>query len=249
RRVGENIKVRTGRSAVNNSRVELAAQSRGETASKFRIQGRQVTAELVRERLNDRQLVRGHALRPDRRVRDLLLVSLIDPISLSVPGNHRDSHATTGKRNSPRSLHDERFVDGIRPNLRRNFLREKVSSTRRCAVKINTSHYWLLFLSKFRVEEVCELRTSVTLNGFTRNVLKRRRTRSLILLTTELNKFIRSRLKFLLSRTSQKLRRHTLSSSNIRLQHRQLSSRQLRLKFLHPCRSLLNLGLLRFLDL
>src|SRR5699024_10547323 len=41
----------------------------------------------------------------------------------------------------------------------------------------------------------------------------------------------------------------TLSGSNIRLQHRQLSSRQLRLKFLHPCRSLLNLGLLRFLDL
>src|SRR5699024_1184720 len=97
RRVGENIKVRTGRSAVNNSRVELAAQSRGETASKFRIQGRQVTAELVRERLNDRQLVRGHALRADGRVRDRLLVSLIDPVSFSVSGDHRDSHATAGK--------------------------------------------------------------------------------------------------------------------------------------------------------
>src|SRR5699024_918092 len=97
RRVGENIKVRTGRSAVNNSRVELAAQSRGETASKFRIQGRQVTTELVRERLNDRQLVRGHALRADGRVRDRLLVSLIDPVSFSVSGDHRDSHATAGK--------------------------------------------------------------------------------------------------------------------------------------------------------
>src|SRR5699024_8495661 len=76
-----------------------------------------------------------------------------------------------------------------------------------------------------------------------------RRSGSLILLTTELNKFIRSSLKFLLCRTSQKLRGHTLSGGNIGFKHRQLSSRQLRLKFLHPCRSLLNLGLLRFLNL
>src|SRR5699024_3883515 len=94
----------------------------------------------------------------------------------------------------------------------------------------------------------CELRTSVALNGFTRNVLKRRRAGSLILFTTELNKFIRGGLKFLLCRTSQKLRGHTLSGGNIRLQNRQLSSRQFRLKFLHPCHGLLNLGLPRFLN-
>src|SRR5699024_6806480 len=115
--------------------------------------------------------------------------------------------------------------------------------------KINTSHYWLLFLSKFRVEEVCELRTSVTLNGFTRNILKRRRTRSLILFTTELNKFIRSSLKLLLCRTRQKLRRHTLSGGDIRTKHRKFSLSKLRFKLSNTCRSLLNLGLLRFLNL
>src|SRR5699024_9304240 len=148
RRVGQNVKVRTGRSAVNNSRVELAAQCRGETAGKFRIQGGQVTAELVRERLNDRQLVRSHALRSDGRVRVRLLVSLIDPISLSVSRNHRDGQSTTGERNAPRSRHDDRFVDGVSPNLRRDFLREKVGNAARSAVKINTGHYWLLFLIK-----------------------------------------------------------------------------------------------------
>src|SRR5690606_13908954 len=105
------------------------------------------------------------------------------------------------------------------------------------------------FKSDSRIEEVCELRTSVTLNGFTGNVVKSRRTRTLILFTRELNKFIRSGLKFLLCSTSQKFRGHTLSGGNISLQHRQLSSRQFRLKLIRPCRGLLNLGLLRFLNL
>src|SRR5699024_10977765 len=147
-RVGENIKVRAGRSAVNNSRVELAAQSRGETASKLRIQGRQVTTELIRERLNDSQLVRSHRLRRNSRIRNMLLFSLINPVSLSVPGDHRDGQSTTGERNAPRSRHDDRFVDGVSPNLRRDFLREKVGNAARSAVKINTGHYWLLFLVK-----------------------------------------------------------------------------------------------------
>src|SRR5699024_8374951 len=204
--------------------------------------------ELVRERLNDSQLVRGHGLRRNSRIGDGLLVSLINPVGFSVPGNHRDGQSATGERNAARSRHDDRFVDGVSPNLRRDFLREKVGNAARSAVKINTGHYWLLFLLKLGIEEVCELRTSVTLNGFTRNVLKRRRTRTLILLTAELNKFIRSRLKFLLCRTSPNRRGHTLNGGNIRLQNRQLSSRQFRLKYPHPCRGLLNLGLLRFLN-
>src|SRR5699024_9821280 len=230
--VGQNVKVRTRSGPVDNSRVELAAKRRRQATGKLRVQGRQVTTELIRERLNDSQLVRSHALRTNSRIRNRLLVSLGNPVGLSVPGNHRDSQTPARERNAPRSLHDDRFVDSVSPNLRRDFLREKVGNATRSAVKINTSHYWLLFLSKFRVEEVCELRTSVTLNGFTRNVLKRRRTRSLILFTTELNKFIRSSLKLLLCRTSQKLRGHTLSGSNISLQHRQLSSRQFRLKLI-----------------
>src|SRR5699024_5932957 len=248
-RVGQNVKVRTRRGPVDNSRVELAAKRRRQATGKLRVQGRQVTTELIRERLNDSQLVRSHALRTNSRIRNRLLVSLGNPVGLSVPGNHRDGQSTTGERNAPRSRHDDRFVDGVSPNLRRDFLREKVGNAARSAVKINTGHYWLLFLLKLGIEEVCELGPSVALNGFTRNVLKRRRTRSLILFTTELNKFIRSSLTFLRCRTSQKLRGHTLSGSNSRLQHRRLSSRQLRLKFLHPCRSLLNLGLLRFLNL
>src|SRR5699024_5235634 len=146
--VGQNVKVRTGSGAVHDSSVELASKRGRETAGKLRIQGRQVTTELVRERLNDRQLVRSHALRTDGRVRDRLLVSLIDPISLSVSRNHRDGQSTTGERNAPRSRHDDRFVDSVSPNLRRDFLREKVGNAARSAVKINTGHYWLLFLIK-----------------------------------------------------------------------------------------------------
>src|SRR5699024_7050011 len=51
--VGQNVKVRTGSGAVHDSSVELASKRRRQTAGKLRIQGRQVTTELVRERLND----------------------------------------------------------------------------------------------------------------------------------------------------------------------------------------------------
>src|SRR5699024_7073423 len=148
RRVSQNIEVRTRSSPVNNSRVELTAKRRRQATGKLRIQGRQVTTELVRERLNDSQLVRSHRLRTNSRIRDGLLVSLINPVSFSVSRNHRDSQPTTGKRNAPRSRHDDRFVNGVSPNLRRDFLREKVGNAARSAVKINTGHYWLLFLIK-----------------------------------------------------------------------------------------------------
>src|SRR5699024_874024 len=83
--VGQNVKVRTGSGAVHDSRVELAAKRGRETAGKLRVQGRQVTTELVRERLNDSQLVRGHALRTNSRIGDGLLVSLINPVGLASP--------------------------------------------------------------------------------------------------------------------------------------------------------------------
>src|SRR5699024_4740071 len=116
--------------------------------SNLPIQGRQVTKELVRERLNDSQLVRSHRLRTNSRIRDGLLVSLVNPVSFSVSRNHRDSQSATGERNAPRSRHDDRFVNGVSPNLRRDFIRELVGNDARHAVKINTGHYWLLFLIK-----------------------------------------------------------------------------------------------------
>src|SRR5699024_5945444 len=68
RRTGQNIKVRTGRGTVDDSRVELPSKRGREAAGKLRIQGRQITTELIRERLNDGQLVRGHALRANGSV-------------------------------------------------------------------------------------------------------------------------------------------------------------------------------------
>src|SRR5699024_8938994 len=151
---------------------------------------------------------------------------LINPVSFSVSRDHRDGQSTTGERNAPRSRHDDRFVDGVSPNLRRDFLREKVGNAARSAVKINTGHYWLLFLLKLGIEEVCDLRSADADDASTREVRKRSRTRRLILFTTELNQFIRSRLKFLLCRTSHKLRGHTLRGGNSRHQNRQRTSRQ-----------------------
>src|SRR5699024_10636370 len=143
--VGQNVKVRTRSSAVHDSSVELASKRRRQATGKLRIQGRQVTTELVRERLNDSQLVRSHRLRTNSRIRDGLLVSLIHPVGFSVSRDHRDSQSATGERNAPRSRHDDRFVNGVSPNLRRDCLREKVGNAARSAVKINTGHYWLLF--------------------------------------------------------------------------------------------------------
>src|SRR5699024_2150011 len=128
-----------------------------------RIQGRQVTTELVRERLNDSQLVRGHGLRRNSRIGDGLLVSLINPVGFSVSRDHRDGQSATGERNAPRSRHDERFVDGVSPNLRRDFLREKDANAARSAVNIKPSDYSLLLFIKLGIAEVCELATGVAL--------------------------------------------------------------------------------------
>src|SRR5690606_11204799 len=92
---GQDIEARTGSSAVNDGRVELATQRGRETARQLGVQAGKIATELVRERLDHRELVRGQHLRGDGGVRDRLLVRLVNPVRLSVTGNDRDSDTAT----------------------------------------------------------------------------------------------------------------------------------------------------------
>src|SRR5699024_9070903 len=137
---GEDIEARAGSGAVNDGRVELATQRRREATRQLGVQAGKVAAELVRERLDHRELVRGQHLRRNAGIGDRLLVSLVNPVRLSVTGNDRDSNTATRNVDLPRSLHDNRLVNGIRPNLLRNLAGQKIGNPCGSTVQVNTCH-------------------------------------------------------------------------------------------------------------
>src|SRR5699024_8074512 len=98
---GEDVEARAGSGAVNDGRVELATQRGRETTRQLGVQAGEVATELVGERLDNGELVRGQHLRGGGGSRDGLLVSLVNPVRLSVTGNDRDSDTAT--RNAERS--------------------------------------------------------------------------------------------------------------------------------------------------
>src|SRR5699024_10983569 len=137
---GEDVEARAGSGAVNDGRVELATQRGRETTRQLRIQAGKIATELVRERLDDRELVRGQHLRGDGGIRDRLLVGLINPVRLSVTGNDRDSNTATRDVDLPRSLHDDGLANSVSPNLLRNLAGQKVRNPCGSTVQVNTCH-------------------------------------------------------------------------------------------------------------
>src|SRR5699024_5313409 len=105
-RAGQDIEAGAGSGAVDDGRVELAAQRGREATRQLGVQAGKVAAELVRERLDNGELVRGQHLRGDAGVRDGLLVSLVNPVRLGVTGDDRDGDTATRNVDLAGSLHD-----------------------------------------------------------------------------------------------------------------------------------------------
>src|SRR5699024_9026225 len=139
-RAGQDIKARAGSGAVDDGAIELTTQRRREATRQLRVQAGEAATELVRERLDHRELVRGQHLRGDAVIGDRLLVSLINPVRLSVTGNDRDSNTATRDVDLPRSLHDDGLANSVSPNLLRNLAGQKVRNPCGSTVQVNTCH-------------------------------------------------------------------------------------------------------------
>nr|DAL13455.1 MAG TPA_asm: hypothetical protein [Caudoviricetes sp.] len=146
----------SARRVLNTQRgfIELAAKCVWEAANQLCVQARKVTAELIREQLNDRHLVRSHYLGTKLGIRDRLLVSFINPAGLRVAGNHRDSKTTSRQRDLTGTCLHSGIFEGVSPNLRRN-LGGELNDSGSAAINIDSHRY---LLSKSSVNLVIEKR-------------------------------------------------------------------------------------------
>src|SRR5699024_208879 len=102
--------------------IELAGQGERQTPRQLRVQAGKVAPELIRERLNYGQLVRGDGLTRQRVSIDRLLSGLTSPRRGRLASNVVNSHARAGKGDLTSRGHDDRVLDSVAPDLGREFL-------------------------------------------------------------------------------------------------------------------------------
>ena len=108
--------------------VKLESQSAGEPLDQSVVQGRTITAELVGEGDDDRQLVRLHGLLGQARSGDGLLAGLANPRGGGIGGDDGDHSAVAGELDLTGELHDSRRASGLFEDFAGNSGRQSARS-------------------------------------------------------------------------------------------------------------------------
>ena len=93
-------------SRAENSGVELLGQHARQPLHHGVVKSFRVTSELIGERHDDCQRVRGHLLGGQSAALDWLLFGLSDPAGFRIAGNDRHGHAKAGQRNPTSQAHN-----------------------------------------------------------------------------------------------------------------------------------------------